>query len=98
MSAKTEVGPSKTGVGPSKSASDPSKSGVGPSKTGSWTPKILTTGRWICRKCLNYVPPEGRVCRCCGGEGFTMEWDANALSEVFQRDAERIKTRMERRV
>lgn len=69
-----------------------------PQKQGSRPPKILTTGRWICRKCLNYVPPEGRVCRCCGGESFTIEWDAKALSEVFQRDAERIKTRMERRV
>lgn len=89
MSAKSEAGPSK-------SASDPSKSGVGPSKTGSWTPKIMTTGRWICRKCLNYVPAEAKVCGCCGGEAFTLEWDANALSEAFQRDAERIKTQVER--
>ncbi|MDD3516561.1 MAG: hypothetical protein PHD35_12580 [Synergistaceae bacterium] len=69
-----------------------------PQKQGSRPPKILTTGRWICRKCLNYVAQEARVCRCCGGESFTVEWDAKALSEVFQRDAERIKTRMERRV
>ena len=85
----------KSEAGPSKSASDPSKSEVGPSKTGSRTPKIMTTGRWICRKCLNYAPPETRVC-VCGGESFTLEYDPKALSEAFQRDAERIKTQMER--
>ena len=94
--AKSEVGPSKNGVRTPKNTLEPSKSEVGASKTGVEAPKILTTGRWICRRCLNYVPPEAKVCRCCGGESFTAEWDEKALSEAIQRDAERIKTRMER--
>ena len=80
-----------------KVPSDPQKVGSGHQKQGSRTPKIMTTGRWMCRKCLSYVRPETRVC-VCGGESFTLEYDPNALSEAFQRDAERIKTRMERRV
>lgn len=81
---------------PQKQGSGHQKQGVDPQKRGSWTPKIMTTGRWMCRKCLNYVPAEAKVCGCCGGESFTVEWDAKALSEAFQRDAERIKTQMER--
>jgi len=96
MSAKSGVGASKNDLGPSKNTLEPSKSEVGASKTGVEAPKILTTGRWMCRKCLSYVRPETKMCRC-GGESFTLEYYPEALSEAFQRDAERIKTQMERR-
>jgi hypothetical protein len=83
--------------------SDPQKGGVEPSKTpfehqkvGSRTPKIMTTGRWICRKCLNRVPPEAMVCRVCGGESFTMEWNPTALSEAYRREQEREQQRENR--
>lgn len=92
--AKSEVGPSKNGVRTPKNTLEPSKSEVGASKTGVEAPKILTTGRWICRRCLNYVPPEAKVCRC-GGESFTLEFDPKALSEALRRDAERVKSRLE---
>ena len=64
------------------------KVGLDPQKVGSG-PKILTTGRWICRRCLNYAPPEAKVCRCCGGESFTAEWDEKALSDSYRRERER---------
>lgn len=67
-----------------------------PQKRGSWTPKIMTTGRWMCRKCLNYVAPETRVCRCCGGESFTIEWDEKALSAAHLRELEREEKREKR--
>lgn len=78
----------KSEVGASKNTLEPSKSEVGASKTGVEAPKILTTGRWMCRKCLSYVRPETKVCRC-GGESFTMEWDEKALSEAYRREQER---------
>jgi len=87
--AKSEVGPSKNGVRTPKNTLEPSKSEVGASKTGVEAPKILTTGRWICRRCLNYVPPEAMVCRWCGGESFTAEWDEKALSDSYRRERER---------
>ncbi len=81
---------------PQKQGSGHQKQGVDPQKRGSWTPKIMTTGRWMCRKCLNYVAPETRVCRCCGGESFTVEWDENALSAAHLREQEREEEREKR--
>ena len=73
---------------------DPQKTGVITQKVGSRAPKKLTTGRWMCRKCLSYVRPETKVCHC-GGESFTLEFDPKALSEALRRDAERVKSRLE---
>jgi len=87
-SQKRGVDPQKTGVITQKVASDTQK-------VGYRAPKKLTTGRWMCRKCLNYVPPEAKVCHC-GGESFTLEFDPKALSEALRRDAERVKSRLER--
>lgn len=58
-------------------------------------PQKLTTGRWMCRKCLSYVRPETKVC-VCGGESFTLEYDPEALAGAFQRIAEGIKAKMEK--
>ena len=84
-----------------KVVSDTQKQGLNPQKVvsdtqkqGSRAPKVLTTGRWMCRRCLNYVRPETRICSC-GGESFTLEFDPKALSEAVTRDAERIKNRLE---
>ena len=62
-------------------------------KTGVMDTKNHDHGRWMCRKSPNYVAPETRVCRCCGGESFTVEWDENALSAAHLREQEREEER-----
>jgi len=77
-----------------KMASDTQKTVSDTQKMASDTYKILTTGRWICTRCLSYVRPETKVCRC-GCEIFSLEYDPEALSEAFSRDVERIKKQLE---
>lgn len=79
-----------------KMVSDTQKVGSDTQKVGSDTPKILTTGRWICRKCLSYVPLEAKVCRC-GCEVFSLEFDMNALSEALGEDAERARKQLQQK-
>jgi len=53
------------------------------------TPLILTTGRWLCSKCLQRIPTGSNSCPQCGGQSFRPEYNPAALAEADRRAAAR---------
>lgn len=49
------------------------------------TPLVLTTGRWLCSKCLQRIPIGAESCPQCGGKSFKIEYDPAALAEADRR-------------
>src|SRR5690554_4263753 len=52
-------------------------------------PLILTTGRWLCSKCLQRIPTGSNSCPQCGGQSFRPEYNPAALAEADRRAAAR---------
>lgn len=48
------------------------------------TSRVLTTGRWLCSRCLSLIPPAGRSCPQCGNESQTPEYNPAALKEAVK--------------
>lgn len=59
-------------------------------------PLTLTTGRWICRPCMQhktrpkfiYSETGMNVCPVCGERSWVSEWDPEALAEAVKRRGE----------